>query len=169
MVFLKNWFGVGGSQLKYWLIIPLMLLAILSVVYLFYKIIVSFTTKCMTESPIETMITRLELLIKCIARYVINDYNSVTPDMGRCNESGRRSLEGCSPWGRWGSDTTERLHFHFSLWCIGEGSGNPLQCYCLENPRDRGAWRAAIYGVAQSQTRLKWLSSSNESEYFPGP
>ena len=53
------------------------------------------------------------------------------------------------------SDTTERLHFHFSLSCTGEGNGNPLQCFCLENPRDRGAWWAAIYGVAQSQTRLK--------------
>ena len=61
----------------------------------------------------------------------------------------------------WGSDTTERLHFHFSLSCIGEGNGNPLQCSCLENPRDRGAWWAAIYGVAQSWTRLKWLSSSS--------
>ena len=53
------------------------------------------------------------------------------------------------------SDTTERLHFHFSLSCIGEGNGNPLQCSCLEKPRDGGAWWAAIYGVAQSQTRLK--------------
>ena len=58
------------------------------------------------------------------------------------------------------SDTTERLHFHFSLSCIGEGNGNPLQCSCLEYPRDRGAWWAAVYGVAQSRTRLKWLSSS---------
>ena len=74
---------------------------------------------------------------------------------------GRRNLEGCSPWGRWGSDTTEWLHFHFSLSCIGEGNGNPLQCSCLENPRDRGAWWAAVYGVAQSQTQLKWLSSSS--------
>ena len=49
---------------------------------------------------------------------------------------GRRSLEGCSPLGRWGSDTTERFHFHFSLSCTGEGNGNPLQCSCLENPRD---------------------------------
>ena len=49
---------------------------------------------------------------------------------------GWRSLVGCSPWGRWGSDTTERLHFHFSLSCIGEWDGNPLQCSCLENPRD---------------------------------
>ena len=53
------------------------------------------------------------------------------------------------------SDTTEQLHFHFSLSCIGEGNGNPLQCSCLENPRDRGAWCAAVYGVAQSRTRLK--------------
>ena len=55
---------------------------------------------------------------------------------------------------------TERLHFHFSLSCIGEGNGNPLQCSCLENPRDGGAWWAAVYGVAQSWTRLKRLSSS---------
>ena len=74
---------------------------------------------------------------------------------------GQRSLEGCSPWGRWGSDTNERLHFHFSLSCIGEGNGNPLQCSCLENPRDGGVWWAAIYGVTQSRTRLKWLSSSS--------
>ena len=52
-------------------------------------------------------------------------------------------------------DTTERLHFDFSLSCIGEGNGNPLQCSCLENPRDREAWWAAVYGVAQSRTRLK--------------
>ena len=61
---------------------------------------------------------------------------------------GWRSLVGCSPWGRKGSDTTERLPFHFSLSCIGEGNGNPLQCSCLENPRDGGAWWAAVYGVA---------------------
>ena len=74
---------------------------------------------------------------------------------------GRRSLVGCSPWDRQESNTTERLHFHFSLSCVGEGNGNPLQCSCLENPRDGGAWWAAISGVAQSQTRLKWLSSSS--------
>ena len=62
---------------------------------------------------------------------------------------------GCSPWGREESDTAERLHFHFLLSCIGEGSGNPLQYSCLEDPRDGGAWWAAVYGVAQSQTRLK--------------
>ena len=61
------------------------------------------------------------------------------------------------------SDTTERLHFDFSLSCIGEGNGNPLQCSCLENPRDGRAWWAAAYGVAQSRTRLKRLSSSSSS------
>ena len=66
---------------------------------------------------------------------------------------------GCRPWGREELDTTERLHFHFSLSRIGEGNGNPLQCSCLDNPRDRGAWWAAVYGVTQSQTRLKRLSS----------
>ena len=66
----------------------------------------------------------------------------------------------CSP------KETERLHFHFSLSCIGEGNGNPLQCSCPENPRDQGAWWAAIYGVAQSQTRLKRLSSSSSSIYW---
>ena len=76
---------------------------------------------------------------------------------------GQRSLVGCSPWGHGESDTTERLHFHFSLSCIGEGNGNPLQCSCLENPRDGRAWWAAIYRVTQSQTRLKQLSSSSSS------
>ena len=62
---------------------------------------------------------------------------------------------GLQSMGRKVSDTTERLHFHFSLSCIGEGNGNPLQCSCLENPRDGGAWWAAIYGVTQSRTQLK--------------
>ena len=64
---------------------------------------------------------------------------------------GWRSLVGCSPWGCKESDMTERLHFHFSLSCTGEGNGNPLQCSCLENPRDGGVWWAEVYGVAQSQ------------------
>ena len=58
---------------------------------------------------------------------------------------------------------TVRLHFHFSVSCIGEGNGNPLQCSCLDNPRDGGAWWAAVSGVAQRQTRLKRLSSSSSS------
>ena len=63
---------------------------------------------------------------------------------------------------------TERLHFHFSLSCIGEGNGNPLQCSCLENPRDWGAWWAAVHGVAQSRTRLKRLSSSSSTGLISG-
>ena len=87
-----------------------------------------------------------------------------TPVLLPGKSHGRRSLVGCSPWGRYESDTTERLHFHFSLSCIGEGNGNPLQCSCLKNPRDGRAWWAAICGVAQSRTRLKWLSSSSQLE-----
>ena len=75
-----------------------------------------------------------------------------TPGLLPGKAHGRRSLVGCCPWGREESDMTEWLHFHFSLLCIGEGNGNPLQCSCLENPRD---------GVAQSWSRLKWLSSSS--------
>ena len=91
-----------------------------------------------------------------------------TPVLLPGKSHGRRSLVGCSPWGHEESDTTERLPFHFSLSCIGEGNGNPLQCSCLENPRDGGAWWAAIYGVTQSRTRLKWLSSSNSSSSSAG-
>ena len=89
-----------------------------------------------------------------------------TPVLLPGKSHGQRSLVGCSPWGREESDTTERLHFHFSLSCIGEGNGNPLQCSCLENPRDEGAWWVAIYGVAQSRTRLKRLSSSSSSDSY---
>ena len=84
-----------------------------------------------------------------------------TPVLLTGKSHGRRRLVGCSPWGHEESDTTEWLHFHFSLSCIGEENGNPLQCSCLENPRDGGAWWAAVYGVAQSWTRLKRFSSSS--------
>ena len=84
-----------------------------------------------------------------------------TPVLLPRKSHGWRSLVGCSPWGREELDTTEQLPFHFSFSCIGEGNGNPFQCSCLENPRDGAAWWAAIYGVAQSQTRLKRLSSSS--------
>ena len=85
-----------------------------------------------------------------------------TPVLLPGKSHGRRSLVSYSPWGLEESDTTEQLHFHFSLSCIGEGNGNPLQCSCLENPRDEGAWWAA-----QSRTRLKQLSSSSSSS-IPG-
>ena len=86
-----------------------------------------------------------------------------TPVLLPGKSHGQRSLVACSPWDPEEWDMTERLHFHFSLSCIGEGNGSPLQCSCLENPRDGGAWGAAIYGVAQSRTRLKRLSSSSSS------
>ena len=88
-----------------------------------------------------------------------------TPVLLPGESHGRRSLVGCNPWGRYELDMTERRHFHFLLSCLGEGNGNPLQCSCLENPRDRGAWWAAVYRVAQSLKRLKQLSSS--MDYIP--
>ena len=89
-----------------------------------------------------------------------------TPVLLPGKSHGRRSLGGCSPWGYEKSDTTEQLHFHFSLSCIGEGNGNPLQCSRLENPRDRGAWWAAVYAVTRSRTRLKRLSRSSSKFFF---
>ena len=88
-----------------------------------------------------------------------------TPVLLPGKSHGRGSLVGCSPWSLKLLDTTERLHFHFSLSCIGEGNGKPLQCSCLENPRDGGAWWAAISGIAQSLTQLKRLSSSSSSKH----
>ena len=81
-----------------------------------------------------------------------------TPVLLPGKSHGRRSLADFSPWGREESDTTERLHFHFSISCVGEGNGNPLQCSCLENPREGGAWWAAVDRVTQSRTGLKRLS-----------
>ena len=85
-----------------------------------------------------------------------------TPVLLPGKSHGWRSLVGCSPWGRQESDTTERLHFHFSLSCIGEGNGNPLQYSCLENPRDGGAWWAAIYGVGYD-----WSDLAAAASHFP--
>ena len=89
-----------------------------------------------------------------------------TPGLLPGKSHGWRRLVGCSPWDRDESDMTKRLHFHFSLSCIGEGNGNPLQCSCLENPRDGGAWWAAIYEVTESGTRLERLSSSSGSKHL---
>ena len=97
-----------------------------------------------------------------MSKWII-DGNISTPVLLPGKSHGWRSLVGCSPWGHEESDVTERLHFHFSLSCIGEGNGNPLQCSCLENPRDGRAWWAAISGVAQSRIRLKRLSSSSSN------
>ena len=88
----------------------------------------------------------------CARHYSWRKQWQPTPVLFSGKSHGQRSLKGCSPWGREESDVTERLHFHFSLSCIGEGNGSPLQCFCLENPRDGGAWWAAVSGVAQSPT-----------------
>ena len=107
-----------------------------------------------------------KILLRIFLSIVIRDWRRQwhpTPVLLPGRSHGWRNLVGCSPWGCEESDMTERLHFHFSLSCIGEGSGNLLQCSCLANPRDWGAWWAAVYGVAQSRTQLKWLSSSSSS------
>ena len=83
-----------------------------------------------------------------------------TPVLLPGNSHGQRSLVGCNPWGRKESDTSEQVHFHFWLSCIGEGNGNPLQCSCLENPRDGGAWWAVIDGVAQSRRKRRGRKST---------
>ena len=90
-----------------------------------------------------------------------------TPELLPGKSHGRRSLVGCSPWGLEESDMTEPLHFHFSLSCFGEGHGNPLQCSCLENPRDRGAWWAAVYGVGHTESdTTEAVYEFALSEYF---
>ena len=86
-----------------------------------------------------------------------------TPGLLPGKSHGQRSLVGCHPWGLKESDMTERLHFHFSLSRIGEGNGNPLQCSCLENPRDGGTWWAAVYGVTQlDTTEVTWQQQQHE-------
>ena len=107
-------------------------------------------------------------LFNLYAEYIWKRQWQPTPVLLPGKSRGQRSLVGCSPWGCYELDMTEQLHF--SLSSIGEGNGNPVQCSCLENPRDRGAWWAprdrgawwaAVYGVTQSRTRLKQLSSSS--------
>ena len=113
---------------------------------------------------IKSLIMRVPCTINLFRReYVILQRRQwhPTPVLLPGKSHGRRSLIGCSPWSCWESDMTEWLHFHFSLSCSGEGNGKPLQYSCLENPREGGAWWAAVYGVAQSQTQLKRLSSSS--------
>ena len=109
-------------------------------------------------------------------------HNVITTDSNLCMEKAlathSSTLAWKIPWteepgrlqsmGLLESDTTEQLHFYFSLSCIGEGNGNPLQCSCLENPRDGGAWWAAVYGVAQSQKQLKRFSSSSSRGFLSG-
>ena len=104
----------------------------------------------------------VQSLIKVILETIWRRQWHPTPVLLPGKAHGWRSLVGCSAWGLEESNTTEWLHFHFSLSCIGEGNGNPLQCSCLENPRDGGAWWAVIYGVTQSRTRLKCLQQQQQ-------
>ena len=129
------------------------------------------TVLCRPESLIELSLM-METLSICTRNMMTTSHMwrrrqwHRTPVLWPGKSHGQRSLVDCSPWGPKELDTTERLHFHFSLSCIGEGNGNPLQCSCLENLKDGGARWTAIYGVAQSQTRLKWLSGSSSSSHM---
>ena len=105
----------------------------------------------------------MEVIYKFISNHKWRSQWHPTPVILSGKSHGQRSLVRCSPWGHWELDMTKQLHFHFSLSCIGEGNGTPLQYSCLENPRDGRAWWAAVYGVTQSWTRLKRLSSSSSS------
>ena len=111
------------------------------------------------------LVMRLTKEIKKTMEKAMATHSSTLPRKSH----GWRILVRCSPWGHEESDSTERLHFHFSLSCTGEGNGSPLQCSCLKNPRDGGAWWAAVYGVARSQTQLKQLSSSSNMSAHDGP
>ena len=114
---------------------------------------------CMKCHVMECFLCSSFWILLCLITSSREGSGTPTPALLPGKSHGQRSLGGCSQWGREESDTTERLYFHFSLSCIEEGNGTPLQRSCLENPRDGGAWWAAIYGVAQSRTRLKRLSS----------
>ena len=99
-----------------------------------------------------SLVTKLWFYLKAAIHPARRRRWQPTPVLLPGKSHGQRSLVGCNPWGHEESNTTEQLHFHFSLSCIGEGNGNPLQYSCLENPRDGGAWWAAVYGVAESDT-----------------
>ena len=129
--------------------------------YWFQKWIWFFHGKFHTWMPAELISARLWYFCRMLLLGLRRRQQQPTPVLLPGKSHGQRSLVCCRPWGREELDTTELLHFHFSLSCFGEGNGNPLQCSCLENPRDRGAWWAAVCGVAQNRTRLKQLSSSS--------
>ena len=119
-----------------------------------------WTQLYISDSLFERCRKSLGLIWSSVSDFMWRRWWHPTPILLPGKFHGRRSLVGWGPYGREELDATELLRFHFSLSHIGEGNGNPLQCSCLENARDGGAWWAAIYGVTQSRTQLKWLSSS---------
>ena len=123
------------------------------------------TFECFSLFTIYVLLYLVIFIFVCVCTSVQRRQWQPTPVLLPGKSHGWRSLVGCSPWGREESDTTERLHFQFPLSCIGQGNGNPLQCSCLEKPRDGGAWWAAVYGVSQSWTRLKRCSSSASVQF----
>ena len=133
--------------------------------YLFKLVFLFSSSKYLEVKLLDHMVASLLLFWGSLYCFPEKQWQP-TPVLLPEKSHGQRSLVGCSPWDCKESDRTERLHFHFSLSCTGEGNGNPLQCSCLENPRDRGAYWAAVYGVAQSRTWLKRLSSSSSSILF---
>ena len=125
------------------------------------------------KNSIQTILGTMGKIFGAHANLLIWSELGIQVGEGNGNPRQHSCLENPMDGGAWQatvheSDTTERLHFHFSLSCIGEGNGNPLQRSCLENPGDRGAWWAAVYGVTRSRTRLKWLSSSSSSRSLKG-
>ena len=115
-----------------------------------------WTSQALPQGPSQELESWVRVLINLPIRQLVRRRQwHPTPILLPGKFHGRSGLVCCSPWGREESNTTERLHFHFSLSCIGEGNGNPLQCSCLETPRDGGTWWAAVNGVEQGRTRLK--------------
>ena len=130
--------------------------------FLVMSLLSSTSPKIICSETATTLLKQLLHFTKCYSKLRRKQWHP-TPVLLPGKSHGWRSLVGCSPWGRYESDTTEWLHFQFLLSCIEEGNGNPLQCSCLEKPRDGETWWAAFSGVAQSWTRLKRLSSSSSS------
>ena len=163
--FLRSFLSFPSWTSLMWMLVHLMLsqrsLVLSSFLFILFYIFCSaavISTCLSSRSFICSSVSIILLLIPSSVLFWRRQWHP-TPVLLPGKSQGWRSLIGCSPCGHQESDTTEWLPFHFSLSCIGEGNGNPLQGSCLENPRDGGAWWAAVYGVAESQTRLKQLSS----------
>ena len=167
-IFLPKSHNLQNGTLTYWFVS----LVRGEIEHLFKKLpdCVCFSMNSLLMSFVHLFYLVIVYILICKSYFVkkINPWTRLcpTPVLLPGKSYGWRSLVGCSPWGRKKLDTTEWLHFHFSLSCIGEGNGNPLQGSCLENHRDRGAWWAAVYGVTQSWT---WLSNWTELNWTEGP